>query len=66
MRALDMQDDDIEAICSDHSKLREKIHQSLTQWQQDVQQGASRIKLIEACKHSSVQRMDLAAKLEAL
>lgn len=65
MRALGLHDDDIEAVCNDFNSMREKIYQCLSQWLQDQQQSASRQKLIDACRHTSVQRMDLAAKLES-
>jgi len=64
MRALGMVDDDIEAITSDHRSVRERIHQCLLAWQQDLQQSASRQKLIDACRSPSVQRVDIATRLE--
>lgn len=66
MRALGVSDDDIENVCSDYRQMREKIHQTLLIWQQDQQQSASRAKLVEACRHQSVKRLDLAQKLESL
>ncbi|KAH3872045.1 uncharacterized protein LOC127868658 [Dreissena polymorpha] len=65
MRALGVHDDDIEQVSCDHTSLREKIHQCLSLWLEQQQQSASKYKLIEACRHSSVQRNDLATKLES-
>lgn len=63
-RALGLPEDEIEVISCDYRTVRERIHQCLLAWQQQEQQGASRDKLIDALRHSSIQRNDLASKLE--
>ncbi|WAQ97451.1 hypothetical protein MAR_030141 [Mya arenaria] len=64
MRALGIHDNDIDSVSHDYTSMRERIRQCLLLWQQEQQQNANRIKLINACKHSSVRRMDLACKIE--
>lgn len=64
MRALGVQDDDIESISSDYRQLREKIYQCFNHWLLEEQQSANKMRLIQACRHPSVRRMDLASKLE--
>lgn len=64
IRALGVPEDEIENISLDYRTVREKIHQCLLSWQHQEQQNASQDKLIQALRHSSVQRNDLASKLE--
>ena len=64
IRSLGLPEDEIETISCDYRTVRERIHQCLLAWQHQEQQGACQYKLIAALRHSSVQRNDLASKLE--
>jgi len=64
VRALGVREEDIENINCEYHSVREKIYQCILQWQLQEQQGASKYRLIDALRDSSVQRNDLASTLE--
>ena len=64
IRVLGVSEVEIENVTHDYTTMKERIHQCLLLWQQKEQQNASRVALANACRHFSVQRTDLANKLE--
>ncbi|KAL4239938.1 hypothetical protein ACF0H5_000734 [Mactra antiquata] len=65
VRALNVSENEIEAISCDYTSVRERIHQCLLSWQCQEQQKANKQSLICALQSPSVARNDLASSLSS-
>ncbi|XP_052069935.1 FAS-associated death domain protein-like [Mytilus californianus] len=65
LRALGMADADVDIVETDYPRsLRDQIYQSLVMWVKEYKDKATKAELIRALKDGSVERFDLASKLE--
>lgn len=60
-----MSDSDVDIIETDYPRsLRDQIYQALVMWAKENKERATKTELIRALKDGSVERFDLASKLE--
>ncbi|CAG2221198.1 FADD [Mytilus edulis] len=65
LRALGMSDSDVDIVETDYPRsLRDQIYQALVMWAKENKERATKTELIRALKDGSVERFDLASKLE--
>ncbi|KAL3875400.1 hypothetical protein ACJMK2_033349 [Sinanodonta woodiana] len=64
MRALGVDDTVIEHVEGQYRTVRDQIYYCMQEWIQDQKQGATKERIIQALRDSSVERNDLAAGLE--
>ncbi|XP_063446359.1 FAS-associated death domain protein-like [Mytilus trossulus] len=65
LRALGMSDSDVDIVETDYPRsLRDQIYQALVMWAKEYKERATKTELIRALKDGSVERFDLASKLE--
>lgn len=65
MRALGMDDVEIDSVETDHPRsLKDKIYESLVLWVKENKEKATKAALIRALRDGSVERNDLASKME--
>ena len=65
MRALGMDDVEIDSVETDNPRsLKDKIYESLVLWVKENKEKATKAALIRALRDGSVERNDLASKME--
>ncbi|VDI34998.1 FAS-associated death domain protein [Mytilus galloprovincialis] len=65
LRALGMSDSDVDIVETDYPRsLRDQIYQALVMWAKENKERATKTELIRALRDGSVERFDLASKLE--
>ena len=65
MRALGMEDVEIDSVETDYPRsLKDRIYESLVLWVKEYKDQATKAALIRALRDGSVERNDLASKME--